>query len=154
MPSYTYDEPKEPEYVLLPEGEHDFTITEVYAFENSKNGNEMLPVRLVIKSGNDNVGVTDNLVFTEKAKFRIDQLLKSIGRNPAPGAAVDFNNPGWLRGMKGRCYIKHEHYNGKDYNKVAGYCFTPGKVEGKTVTGTAPATTLPPKPDDSDDIPF
>ncbi|MEZ0299998.1 MAG: hypothetical protein ACAI35_26385 [Candidatus Methylacidiphilales bacterium] len=137
MPSYTYEDPEDRQ--ILPAGDYDFAIAEVFAFETSSKGSEYLPIKLRIKPEGM---VYDNLLFTEKAKFRIDQLLKSIGRAPLPGTAVDFDDPTWLVGCRGRCRIKVEEYNGKKGNKVEAYVFTPGAVTGRKVTAAAPAPAL------------
>ncbi len=137
MPRYTYDEPEDRQYAVLEPGEYDFVIAEIFAFETSaRSGNEYLPIKLHIKPEGT---VFDNLVFTDKAKFRIDQLLKSIGKAPAPGSAVDFDDASWLVGCKGRCRLKIDKFDGKDRNKVDAYIFTPGAVSGRKVTAPAPA---------------
>jgi len=157
MPSYTYNEPEEREFEVLPEGEYAFTITEVFAFEVAKSGNEYLPLKIAVKSPKGNtVNVFDNLVFTEKAKFRIDQLLKSIGKAPAPGTAEDFDDPTWLVGCKGVVKLKIETYNSNNRNKVDAYLFKKATVEGRMVTtakrAEAPVATQ--QEEEHDNIPF
>jgi hypothetical protein len=150
MPHYTYDDPEDRQMTVVKPGEYDFVIAEVFAFETSKNtGAEYLPIKLHIKPEGT---VFDNLVFTDRAKFRIDQLLKSIGKAPAPGSAVDFDDPSWLVGCKGRCRLKVEEYNGQKRNKVDAYLFTPGAVMGRKVTSAAPAAAQLDK--DDDNMPF
>jgi len=151
MPNYTYDEPEDRQFAVLEPGEYDFTIAEVFAFETAKSGNEYLPLKLDIKPHGV---VFDNLVFTDKAKFRIDQLLKSIGKAPAPGTAVDFDDPSWLVGSKGRVKLKIETFNGTDRNKVDAYLFKPGHVVGRTVTTPKAATSPRSVEEDQDNIPF
>lgn len=135
MPHYTYDEPEDRKHTVLEPGEYDFVIAEVFAFETAKTGNEYLPLKLQIKPDGT---VFDNLVFTDKAKFRIDQLLKSIGKAPVPGTAVDFDDPSWLAGCKGRLKLKIEAYNGVERNKVEAYVFRPGQVQGRMITAPKP----------------
>lgn len=154
MPRYTYDEPEDRQFTVLKPGEYEFVIAEVFAFEVSKeSGNEYLPIKLNIKP--EGV-VYDNLVFTDKAKFRIDQLLKSIGKAPAPGTAVDFDDPTWLVGSKGRVKLKIDNYKGSERNKVDAYVFHPGRVSGRTVSAPSQsiAPSTPPNGIDDDDIPF
>lgn len=152
MPHYIYDEPDDRNYIVLPPGEYDFVIVEVYEFETTKSGNEYLPIKLQIQ--HEDVVVYDNLVFSQKAKFRIDQLLKSIGKAPAPGSAVDFDDPSWLVGCKGRCRLRVEEYNGIERNKVDAYVFRPGQVSGRSVTAPKPAVAPPLAAEDDDDTPF
>jgi hypothetical protein len=157
VPHYTYDEPEDRQYVVLEPGEYDFVIAEVFAFETAKTGNEYLPLKLHIKPEGT---VFDNLVFTDKAKFRIDQLLKSIGKAPPPGSSVDFDDPSWLVGCKGRCQLVVDEYKGKKKNKVEAYVFTPGTVAGRKVSAATPAPSAksaPQKPAGTgfeDDEPF
>ena len=151
MPSYTYNEPEDRQYEVLEPGEYDFAIAEVFAFETAKSGNEYLPLKLHIKPHGV---VFDNLVFTDKAKFRIDQLLKSIGKAPSPGTAVDFDDPSWLVGSKGRVKLRIETFNGTDRNKVDAYLFKPGHVVGRTVTTPKAAAAPRRVEEDQDNIPF
>lgn len=154
MPNYTYTDPEESNSGVLEPGEYDFTIDDVLDLKTSQTGNEYLPIKLRIEP--DGVFVFDNLVFTDKARFRISQLLKSISKAPAPGTAVNFDDPSWLIGCKGRVKLKVESFNGTDRNKVDSYLFRKSDMHGRTMAPTAPAA---PSPSDEgeeaeDNLPF
>ena len=156
MPNYTYDEPEEHQHTLLQPGEYNFVIAEVFDWKKTKNDDDMLPIKLHIKPEGT---VSDNLVFSKKAKFRIDQLLKSIGKAPAPGTAVDFDDPRWLVGCKGVCKIKIDTFTKRDNsegksNKVDSYIYRTGEVQGRMVTTAKPATAAPAPAQEDDEIPF
>lgn len=165
--NYTYEEPTEGGFKLLPEGEYDFTVEEVFDWEESKKGNDMLPISILVENTKQN----DWLVFTESAKWRIDGFLKSIfGGTLPPGKKVDFNNPSWMQGRKGRVYLttkKIPKKNGQpgemiEVNEIKSYVYESSKIEGRTVStppaARTPAPTPAPAPaddfQDDDDIPF
>jgi hypothetical protein len=104
MPTYIYSEP-ENTATVFPEGIYPFEIVDILPYEWI-NDKEALPLIIKISTPEGaEKKVRETLFFTEKAKFRIDQLLKCVGKAPKPGTAVDFNNPLFLFKAKGRCEI-------------------------------------------------
>lgn len=156
--NYTFDEPEEKGPVnVLPKGEYEFEVVDVYEWEESSKGNDMLPIKLKIDGGKHGAGQTyENLVFTDSAKWKIDQFLKSIfGGKMKPGRSVDFETAkDWMIGKRGRCRVRVSKVKGKNYerNEVDAFLYEGTKIEGRTVK-TSPAPD--PDPDDEDDdVPF
>jgi len=158
--NYVYEEPTAGGFRLLPEGEYDFTIEEVFDWEESKKGNDMLPISILVEGTKQN----DWLVFTESAKWRIDGFLKSIfgGALPA-GKKVDFENTTWMQGRGGRVRLKVKKIPRKngapgemmDVNEIDAYVYESTKMEGRSITTpkAAPAPVVEEVVED-DDIPF
>jgi len=85
MPSYKQSEPKSGAFFVPP---GTYAVEIVKAIEKtSQNGNPMISLTCEIQLGNGKIGPTvwDNLVFTPKAAWKIDQVLASIGRAVVPG---------------------------------------------------------------------
>ena len=125
MASYTTDEPKEGGGgFLVPEGE--YTLKVIDAEEGfSQAGNEMLkPVfRVLFEDGSEGPKVYENLVFSEKTKWRVDQFVAACGKHPGKGVKFDLF-PAMIFGWTCRAKLKIETYNGKDRNKVAEFIIT------------------------------
>jgi len=162
----SYTEPSEggSKKVLEP-GEYKFRIKEVFAFEESKNGNEYLP--MYVEFPDDGGGCYENLVFTDTAKFRIDQLLKSIGKAPNLGERVSFEDPRWLEGCQGWAKVKKTTQDrgknaGKERNEIEAWLFEKGRVDGRDVTaakprsagGAAPSATAQKEEEEDDNIAY
>jgi hypothetical protein len=134
--NYQYEEPTEGGFKVLPKGDYDFTVDEVFAWEESKKGNDMLPICIIVEGQKMN----DWLVFVDTVKFKIDAFLKSIFGGP-PTVKVDFENTGWLLGRKGRVRLgivekpKKGSTTGEmvQFNEIEAYLYDSSKIEGRTV---------------------
>jgi hypothetical protein len=144
MPEYTYTDapPRKP---YEEPGEYQVTVEEA-KFEYARgSGNEILKLKMVTTSG---VFVFDNLVFTEKAWWKIDQFLKAVlpsrGKTPPKkGESFDFNHDyvtenilgatGWVVLSKG------QSTSGKTRNEVDAY------LPPKKGDRPAPAPTTKPE---------
>lgn len=159
--NYLYEEPEERQYIVLPPGIYRFQINRIDDLTNSKNGNPMIPLELeFFGDKGESVIVRENLVFTEKAKFKIDQFIKSISNGTLqPGRRMSFsdiNTRKWMLNQTGWAKLKIEVVNGKtkdyDANKVEAFVLEP------TEKGAAPAgPSGPPEPPSGpydDEIPF
>lgn len=121
MPSFTTSEPKQSgQSVLLDPGEYSFEVLDAVE-KRSKNGNDM--IELKIKVNDTTTVVYDNLVFTERAGWKIDQFLKSVGAHPGEGRVLEVEADNCL-GQKGTCTVATEEYDGQN-----------GKVKRNIVTG-------------------
>jgi hypothetical protein len=161
MASYTTDEPKEGGGAFaVPEGE--YLIKVIDADEGiSQAGNEMIkPVfRVIFEDGTEGPKVYENLVFSEKTKWRVDQFVAACGKHPGKGVQFDLF-PSMIFGWTCRAKLKIETYNGKDRNKVESFIIAdvqaPDAVvprpsaQAKTVQANAGAATA----DDEDQVPF
>lgn len=158
---FTSEEPQEREFSVFPKGEYDFTTIEINEFEVSKAGNDMLPLKLEFVDENGNKSnVFENLVFTEKAIFKINQYLASLG--VPTGTRINWHDHdfySYLKSKKGRAVLGVETYTDKsgktrEKNVVERFVY-----DGTSKRDSAPpahkATPAAPAPaDDEDDIPF
>ena len=89
MPSYTQSEPKSGNAFFVEPGTYQVEVTKATE-KVSQNGDPMISMTCEIRLANGAVGPTvwDNLVFTKKAAWKIDQFLASIGRAVVPGEEV------------------------------------------------------------------
>lgn len=122
MPKFTFDEShlSGGNFKLLPEGEHKLDIVEARA-KMSSTGNEMINLKLE----NDEGSATDNLVFTEKAFWKLSQFVKSMGVDLASGQEIDLE-PEKLIGKAVTANISHEPDQkdpSKVWARVDGYTF-------------------------------
>jgi hypothetical protein len=127
MPSYTQgQENKRPEF--LPEGVYDYATIGA-AEKVSTTGNEMieLKIELIGPDIKEDAGpiIYENLVFTEKAFFKIDQFRASIGEAIQEGEEVSIDAED-LTGKTGKCQVIVETYKGKTRNKVAKFLAAEG----------------------------
>ena len=122
MPTYKQSsvEPSAPIETLAP-GRYGF---EVIAADEvvAKSGNEMIKLNLKIASKPNRVW--DNLVFTEKAFWKIDQFLVGTGSNLDEGAEVEVTADGCL-GLAGIVELGVEPGMGansdREFNNVVKY---------------------------------
>lgn len=126
---------RQPAATLLPEGEYHFRV-KGGEFQLSKAGNEMLVVEL--HNEEHNATVWDNLVFTEKALWKVDAFLRCVQAQPDKGEEFEFDNEfvESLIGKTGLVKIRIDEYEGKKKNKVDSYVAV--RLDGK-VKPSAPA---------------
>ena len=92
MPTYTAGNPEEKSRASHVEaGEYNLIIANAEEALSS-NSNEMIKIKLRVTQphfdGDEGPVVFDNLVFTERAFWKIDQFLKAIGEHPGEGREV------------------------------------------------------------------
>lgn len=111
---------RQPAATLLPDGEYYFRV-KGGEFQLSKAGNEMLVVEL--HNEEHNATIWDNLVFTEKALWKVDAFLRCLGTHPDKGEEFDFDNEyvQSLIGKSGLVRLRTDEYEGKKKNKVDAY---------------------------------
>ena len=165
MPTYTQSnsEPSTPIETLAP-GRYGF---EVIAADEvvAKSGNEMIKLNLKIAAKPNRVW--DNLVFTEKAFWKIDQFLVGTGSNLDEGAEVEVTADGCL-GLTGIVELGVEPGMGansdREFNCVVKYIHpdsytvadrdTMEAVSSWAVDAIAPAPAAPAAPVAEEDMPF
>jgi len=160
LKNYTYAEPEEGgARVLLPPGEYPFRVVEVNSVEYSqKTNNPYIPVKIEV-TGKEGVSTCyENLVFTEKAKWKIDSFLKSIWGKAEVGRRIDWTDPkftGWLVGRTGHCKIKVAPSQGKytERNEVEAFLYDRDQSAAVKKEMPAPAAT-PAVEDDDENLPF
>ncbi len=118
---------KEPtsKYRPIPEGEHAFTVTN-YSFETSNNsGNNYVRVTLSTEDDEGEVLISDNLVLTEKNKWKFAAFFSAIGMWEGPDGvkAMGVREDTWDKtiGKTGRFVNGHRTYQGKVQNEVKSY---------------------------------
>jgi hypothetical protein len=161
---YEYEEPIERDFTVLEKGEYPFEVGEIFEFETSKKGNDMLPLELIVGEAGNTTKITEHLVFTKSAKWKIDGFLKSIhGGAIKPGTKIDFDNLGWLQRRRGVCSVDVEEYTRTKGTKagdkakrniITGYVYPQSELEGRTYSAPAGAGSAPPEEDEEDDVPF
>lgn len=108
---YTYTNLPPPERVVREPGEYPFTVVN-YVRKLARSGNELIELKVAIDEGGN---CFENLVFTEKAWWKIDQFLNCIlATKPLKvGVQVDFGDE-MLLGARGMAAIGQEEFQGKD----------------------------------------
>lgn len=150
-------EPEEHNFTVLPKGEYPFTILEINEFELSRAGNDMLPLKLEFTGPAGTSNVFENLVFTEKAIFKINQFLAAVAI--PKGTRINFRDPEFIKYLKvktGRAMLDIETYQNKagktvEKNVVASFLYG-----GSSKRDEVPAHRAAPAPveEDMDDVPF
>ena len=109
-----------PEYILLPEGEYDFTVDH---FDRERhNGSEKLPpcwkavIYLRIETPQGVATVRHNLFLHTRTEGMVCAFFTAIGQRQH-GQRITMN---WnaVPGSRGRAKIGVREYNGKQYNEV------------------------------------
>lgn len=161
LKNYTYAEPTEGgNRILLPPGEYPFRVVEVNDVEYARaTNNPYIPVKLEVTGKEGAATCYENLVFTEKAKWKIDSFLKAIWGKAEEGKRIDWTAPefiGWLIGRTGRCKVKVEQVKGKDYMRNEVDEFLYDRDASAAVKKEAPPVAAPVADDDDDEdnIPF
>lgn len=144
MSQYTYKEPTQPDFEVLPAGEYEFVVVDVQEPYQNDNGNFILPVKLQVR--NSNVTVYDYPSAGQAKKDgkpydTIAPFLKAIRRNPAVDEQPDFSGKN-LIGAKGLAKLKIEEYQGVKNNKVHYYVYDRQQTNATVSRGPdAPAKT-------------
>ena len=112
--AYTYED-RGSIPVLLDEGTYEVEIKSV-EFGFSQAGNEKADLQLNVLAHDGKV-IYDTLTFTERAFWRIDQALKSLGIAQAKGDAFEISEE-LLVGKRGHVQLVVEEWNEKKRNKV------------------------------------
>lgn len=112
---FTAEEPEERDFSVFPKGEYPFSILEINEFAVSKAGNDKLPLKLQFKDEAGNTSnVFEDLVFTEKALFKINQFLASVG--VPKGTRINWRDDEFRKYLKiktGRAILGIETYTDK-----------------------------------------
>lgn len=116
---------------LLPKGEYDFDIIKAENKTSKTSGAPMIVLTVGVYPGDSDrqQWVTDNLVFVEKAMFKVSQFAKAVGLEAAYRAGnIDAQD---CVGRAGRCKVDIEpegEYPAK--NKITSYVIPKATPEG------------------------
>lgn len=158
---FVFEEPEERKpFTLLPDGEYPWRIEEINQMETSRAGNPKLPVKFAFTGPGGAVAtVYEDLVFTEKAAWKINQFLKSAcGGKIDAGREIDFESHDfikWMAARSGTAVLATETYidkGGNERQKNVIVAFTYPKSNAGSAAPPAPAPAAIKAEDD--DIPF
>lgn len=116
------------EFVLLPEGDYDFTVTKIERTRH--NGSEKMPpcnmakVTLTVWGADDKTEIVENLFLCSRMEWKLSQFFLAIGLKKH-GEPLKMN---WTaaQGRTGKCHVYIDNYknkNGEDRqsNKIKKY---------------------------------
>ena len=135
----------EGEFIILPEGDYHFTITN---FEKAYfNGSDKLPaapmavVEMTIPYEGNDVKVKYQLILCKTLAFKSHQLFESVGLIKKGCGKVQLP---WdqLFGKSGICEVTHREYNGSTYNNI-NRCYAP--EDAPKATKNQPASAAAPQ---------
>lgn len=120
---------KESEFVLLPEGDYDFTVTsfEKGWFDGSAKieaCNKAILELTINAPGLGSTIVKENILLSDKVEWKLCEFFRCIGQKQhGTGVKMNWNK---VQGAKGRAHIVINEYTGNDgnnykNNKVARY---------------------------------
>lgn len=103
-------------FVLLPEGDYDFTVVKVERARHS--GSEKVPpcnmakVTFTVWGAEDKTEITENYFLCNKFEWKLSQLFLAIGLKKH-GEPLKMN---WnaVTGAKGKCHVYIDNYKNKD----------------------------------------
>lgn len=105
-------------YSRCSEGIHRAKIAEIQE-KTSQGGDDMLQIKMEVAAGADKgCTVFDNCVLTDKALWKLKQLLTAIGVKCDGKVAVDLDN---LIGKMCEIEVSHEEYNGSVRARITNY---------------------------------
>jgi hypothetical protein len=124
-------------FAVLPKGDYKFEIVDT-KWKKSQAGNRMIEMKLCVGEEPETANVWENIVFTESAFWKFDQLLKAIGNHPGEGIDVEVdedadgdpilivNGVAWniddFIGQRGELTLKVGKNNkNEDRNEVVGF---------------------------------
>jgi len=134
MPEYTTGVQQ-----VAPEGDYDFVVDDAGEKESSK-GNPMIELQLLVDYNGSQIRVLDQLVFVERAFWKIDAFRVATGEKLVEGQKVSFEAEDCID-RRGRCHLFVDTYENRTRNKVDGY-LPPG--EGPKNVPAKPGPQPPP----------
>ena len=105
---------------ILPEGVYDFVVVDANECRSKSSGNEMIALELLVRNGNTEIKVYDQLVFTSNSLWKIDAFRAATGEKLVPGQTVNIDAFDLVE-RAGKCVLTVEKYQGRDKNKVQEY---------------------------------
>lgn len=108
---------KEKPIVTLKPGNYELIVTDCKESQ-TKGGHDQF--QMVLKTPDPNTYVTDNLVFSEAAAWKVSQFMRGTGVRLEEGEDINVT-PDDVIGKALVAKVIIEKYNAKDYNKVERY---------------------------------
>jgi len=131
---------KDDEFILLPEGEYEFTVTEV---ERSRyDGGEKLPpcnmavVSCLIQTPQGDTTIKNRLFLTTATEGIISSFFAAVGlKKKGQPLRMEWTK---VTGLRGRCKVSQRTYNGNTYNEIKRF-LQPAEGGTSSATPSAPA---------------
>ncbi|MGN1133788.1 MAG: DUF669 domain-containing protein [Oscillospiraceae bacterium] len=108
----------EEQYVMLPEGDYDFTVEKVE--RGRHNGSEKMPpcnkaiVTITVWGPEDKVNIVENFMLCNKLEWKLSQFFLSIGlKKHGEPLRMNWNA---VTGKKGKCHVYVDNYKDKNGN--------------------------------------
>ena len=104
------------EFVLLPEGDYDFTVSKVDRARH--NGSEKVPpcnmakVTITIWGEKDSIDITENLLLCNRFEWKLSQFFLALGLKKH-GEPLRMNW-GAVPGKRGKCRVYIDNFKGKN----------------------------------------
>ncbi len=119
--SYKAGNAEQRSFTVLPAGEYAFRVLDAEE-KRSSNGNDMIALKLDVYDDKGKQAVVyDNLVFNEKAQWKVDHFLKSCGMLPEEGSEVNLSANEFI-GYEGKVKLRVGKNNkDQDRNEVDAY---------------------------------
>jgi len=156
MPTYTQQEPKSGGALHVPPGTYDIEVVSATE-KTSKAGNDMivLDCQIQLPGGRRGPDVSEFLVFTDKASWKVDQVRAACGMAVVPGEKIDVE-PKHFEGATAVVEIGDKPGDKGDvmFNTIERWLLPDELPEEFAKGGKASKGKAPAKADDDDSIPF
>lgn len=116
---------KENEFVLLPDGEYDFTVVNMERgrFDGSEKMSACPVAKLVLEvnSKDGKTTINDRLLLHSRMEWKLSAFFGCIGQKKH-GEKLQMD---WAKvvGSKGRAKVATREYNGKKFNEIRNYIY-------------------------------
>jgi hypothetical protein len=143
MPTYKQQEPQAPQ---ITPGKHKVEIEGAELKISERTGNEYIRLKCRVKlpDGSNGGTIYDNMVFTAKSAWKIDQIREALGFAIIPNEDASVE-PEHLIGRTGTVIVEHNDDTG--YHEIANWVSPKALAEAKAILKANPAK-------ETDDIPF
>lgn len=123
---YTTGKPQEGgTAALLDPGDYRFRVVNATEKTARESGNPMIEIeaRVLNPDGSEGRKIYDNLVFTEKALWKIDQFMAAIGAHPGEGKTINIDAEDLIgREFRATVGIEKDRKD-RDRNVIESYLF-------------------------------
>lgn len=151
MPTYKQ---QEPQASPITPGKHKVEIEGAELKISDRSGNEYIRLKCRVKlpDGTNGATIYDNMVFSPKSAWKIDQVREALGFAIVPHEEVSVE-PEDLLGRTGTVIVEHNDETG--YHEIARWVSAKELAEAKAIfNAPVKAGTVRTVKDDGDDIPF
>lgn len=150
MPTYKQQEPQAPQ---ITPGKHKVEIEGAELKISDRTGNEYIRLKCRVKlpDGTNGGTIYDNMVFVERAAWKIDQVREALGFAIVPNETASVE-PEDLLGRSGTVIVEHNDETG--YHEIARWVSAKELAEAKAILNAPSKAGSVRTVADGDDIPF